>query len=153
MTKEKITLSSITVDAQILPNNTLDAYIYTEGSSGAHYKGLTAAAVGANVQELIECRAETNLEGTGRMLATSSLNRSTWREMFTHYIERMRKLQTLPADSVDSIRCAGECTEACAAFVDKMLDYLNGASREISEDNLQENSMEALREIVESKTR
>ena len=25
MTKEKITLSSITVDAQILPNNTLDA--------------------------------------------------------------------------------------------------------------------------------
>ena len=73
--------------------------------------------------------------------------------MFTHCIERMRKLQTLPADSVDSIRCAGECTEACAAFVDKMLDYLNGASREISEDNLQENSMETLREIVESKTR
>ena len=69
MAKEKITLSSITVDAEILPNNTLDVYISTEGSSGAHYKGLTAAAVGANVQDLIECLAETDLEGTGRMLA------------------------------------------------------------------------------------
>ena len=116
MTKEKITLSSITVDAQILPNNTLDAYISTEGSSGAHYKGLTAAAVGANVQELIECLAETNLEGTGRRLANpfqgKSLNGSTLRKMFTHYIERMRELQVLPADSADSIRCAGECAEA-----------------------------------------
>lgn len=138
MTKEKITLSSITVDAQILPNNTLDAYISTEGSSGAHYKGMTAAAVGANVQELIECLAETNLEGTGRRLANpfqgKSLNGSTLRKMFTHYIERMRELQVLPADSADSIRCAGECAEAtkwlklCGINMNaaRITDLLNG---------------------------
>ena len=104
MAKEKITLSSITVDTQILPNNTLDVYISTEGSSGAHYKGLTAAAVGANVQELIECLAETNLEGTGRRLANpfqgKSLNGSTLRKMFTHYIERMRELQAVAHKAV-----------------------------------------------------
>lgn len=40
-------------------------------------------------------------------------------------------------------------TTACATLIDKMSDYLNDASREISEDNLLENSMEALREITE----
>ena len=78
------------------------------------------------------------MEGTGRRLANpfhgKSLNGSTLRKMFTHYIERMRELQILPADSVDSIRCAGECTEAakwlklCGINMNtaRITDLLNG---------------------------
>ena len=57
--------------------------------------------------------------------------------------------------SVDAESGQWNTTAACATLVDKMLDlvdkmsdYLNGASCEISEDNLKENSMEALREIM-----
>lgn len=54
--------------------------------------------------------------------------------MFTHYIERMRELQTMPAGSVDSIQCAGECTEAtkwlklCGININtaRITDLLNG---------------------------
>ena len=34
MEKKNITLSAISVDVEIQPDNTLDAYISTEGSSG-----------------------------------------------------------------------------------------------------------------------
>ena len=51
--------------------------------------------------------------------------------------------------SVDTESGQWNTTAACATLVDKMSDYLNDASHEISEDNLQENSMEALREITE----
>ena len=36
--KKNIQLSAISVDVEIQPDNTLDAYISTEGSSGAHYQ-------------------------------------------------------------------------------------------------------------------
>ena len=51
--------------------------------------------------------------------------------------------------AVDTESGQWNTTAVCATLVDKMSDYLNDASREISEDNLQENSMEALREITE----
>ena len=51
--------------------------------------------------------------------------------------------------SVDTESGQWEKTKAYAALADKMLDYLNGASREIAEDVLQGNSMEALKEITE----
>lgn len=69
---EKITLSSISIDLEICPDNTLDVWLSTDGSSGAHYTGLSAADVATNVQELIECMAEAYLEGTGRKLATTA---------------------------------------------------------------------------------
>ena len=54
MEKKNITLSAISVDVEIQPDNTLDAYISTEGSSGAHYQTVSAEAGADNVQELIE---------------------------------------------------------------------------------------------------
>lgn len=62
MEKKNITLSAISVDVEIQPDNTLDAYISTEGSSGAHYQNVSAEAVAENVQDLIECLAEAALE-------------------------------------------------------------------------------------------
>lgn len=138
MAKDKITLSSITVDAEILPNNTLDVYISTETGSGSHYPSLTVEAVGANVQDLIECLAEASLEGTDRVLAqpfhAKNIHGNELKRMFIHYIKRMREVQNLPADSMDSIRGAGECTEAekwlklCGINMNaaRITDLLNG---------------------------
>ena len=138
MAKEKIALSSITVDAEILPNNTLDVYISTETGSGSHYPSLTAEAVGTNVQDLIECLAEASLEGTDRVLTqpfhARNIHGNELKKMFIHYIKRMREVQSLPADSMDSIRGAGECTEAekwlklCGINMNaaRITDLLNG---------------------------
>ena len=71
MEKKNIPLSAISVDVEIQPDNTLDVYISTEGSSGAHYQNVSAEAVGENVQDLIECLAEAALEDTDRCLVES----------------------------------------------------------------------------------
>ena len=63
-----IVLSPISIDLEICPDNTLDVYLATEGSSGTHYVGLSAADVATHVQDLIECMAEAYLDGTGRQL-------------------------------------------------------------------------------------
>lgn len=56
--KERITLSSINIDIDVLPDGKLDAWIATEGSSGAHYVDATPKSVADNVQDFIECMME-----------------------------------------------------------------------------------------------
>ena len=59
MSKQKTKpLCCISVDVEAMPDGKLDVWIATEGSSGAHYRGIDAAEVGINVADLIECVAE-----------------------------------------------------------------------------------------------
>ena len=96
MEKKNITLSAISVDVEIQPDNTLDAYISTEGSSGAHYQNVSAEVVAENVQDLIECLAEAALENTDRCLAETfpsrNLRGGQLQSGFERYLEHRRYL-------------------------------------------------------------
>lgn len=71
---ERITLSSINIDIDVLPDGKLDAWIATEGSSGAHYVGITPKNVADNVQDLIECMMEAYI---GERIGTQNLEDKT----------------------------------------------------------------------------
>ena len=45
----------ISVDVRSNERNTFDVWISHEGSSGFHYSGLTAAQVGEQVSDYIDC--------------------------------------------------------------------------------------------------
>ena len=96
MEKKNIALSAISVDVEIQPDNTLDAYISTEGSSGAHYQNVSAEVVAENVQDLIECLAESALENTDRCLAEAfpsrNLRGGQLQSGFERYLEHRRYL-------------------------------------------------------------
>lgn len=51
-------INTITIDLQEQSDGTFDTWIATEGSSGAHYKGISSAEIGIHVKELIDCLAE-----------------------------------------------------------------------------------------------
>ena len=53
-----ISLGTISVDVELLSDGSYDVWISTEGSSGAHYRGISPSDVGSNVADLIECIAE-----------------------------------------------------------------------------------------------
>ena len=57
-------LSCISVDIELMPNGNYDAWIATEGSSGAHYINIDADKVGENVADLIECLTESATQKT-----------------------------------------------------------------------------------------
>jgi len=48
----------ISVDVRSDGKNTFDVWISNEGSSGFHYSGLTAAQVGEQIADYIDCMAE-----------------------------------------------------------------------------------------------
>lgn len=50
--------ASISIDIRNDGPNTFDVWISHEGSSGCHYSGLTAAQVGEQVADYIDCMAE-----------------------------------------------------------------------------------------------
>ncbi|MBQ6855547.1 MAG: hypothetical protein IJO13_00415 [Lachnospiraceae bacterium] len=56
----KKTLANISVDIEINEQGEYDVWISTEGSSGAHYVGLTPDQIGKNVADLIECLREAS---------------------------------------------------------------------------------------------
>ena len=116
MEKKNIALSAISVDVEIQPDNTLDAYISTEGSSGAHYQNVSAETVAENVQDLIECLAESALENTDRCLAEAfpSRNLRSWQLQgsFEGYLEHRRYLYEHGNDAPESAYLKGACEEA-----------------------------------------
>lgn len=116
MEKKNITLSAISVDVEIQPDNTLDAYISTEGSSGAHYQNVSAEAVAENVQDLIECLAEAALENTDRCLAETfpscNLRGGQLQSGFERYLEHRRYLYEHGSDAPESAHLKGACEEA-----------------------------------------
>lgn len=115
MEKKNITLSAISVDVEIQPDNTLDAYISTEGSSGAHYQNVSAEVVAENVQDLIECLAEAALENTDRCLAETfpsrNLRGGQLQSGFERYLEHRRYLYEHGNDASESV-LKGACEEA-----------------------------------------
>ena len=115
MEKKNITLSAISVDVEIQPDNTLDAYISTEGSSGAHYQNVSAEAVAENVQDLIECLAEAALENTDRCLAETfpsrNLRGGQLQSGFERYLKHRRYLYEHGNDASESV-LKGACEEA-----------------------------------------
>ena len=115
MEKKNITLSAISVDVEIQPDNTLDAYISTEGSSGAHYQNVSAEAVAENVQDLIECLAESALENTDRCLAEAfpsrNLRGGQLQSGFERYLEHRRYLYEHGNDASEFV-LKGACEEA-----------------------------------------
>lgn len=115
MEKKNITLSAISVDVEIQPDNTLDAYISTEGSSGAHYQNVSAEVVAENVQDLIECLAESALENTDRCLAEAfpsrNLRGGQLQSGFERYLEHRRYLYEHGNDASESV-LKGACEEA-----------------------------------------
>ena len=115
MEKKNITLSAISVDVEIQPDNTLDAYISTEGSSGAHYQNVSAEVVAENVQDLIECLAEAALENTDRCLAETfpsrNLRGGQLQSGFERYLEHRRYLYEPGNDAAESV-LKGACEEA-----------------------------------------
>lgn len=116
MEKKNITLSAISVDVEIQPDNTLDAYISTEGSSGAHYQNVSAEVVAENVQDLIECLAEAALENTDRCLAETfpsrNLRGGQLQSGFERYLEHRRYLYEHGNDASESAHLKGACEEA-----------------------------------------
>lgn len=116
MSKENIQLTTIDVDVQILPDNTLDLYLSTPSSSGEHYIGVTPEQVGDHVAGLIDCLADAQEGMEDRELVHSGC-RTELREdllfkQFSHYIDRKRYNMNQPSDSQDGLYTAGECTEA-----------------------------------------
>lgn len=115
MEKKNIALSAISVDVEIQPDNTLDAYISTEGSSGAHYQNVSAEVVAENVQDLIECLAESALENTDRCLAEAfpsrNLRGGQLQSGFERYLEHRRYLYEHGNDASESV-LKGACEEA-----------------------------------------
>lgn len=51
-------LGIISVDLELISDGKFDMWLSTEGSSGAHYAGITATDVGVHVKELAECLKE-----------------------------------------------------------------------------------------------
>lgn len=51
-------LSAISVDAEMMENGKFDVWISTEGSSGAHYTGVTSDEIGRHVADLVEVLAD-----------------------------------------------------------------------------------------------
>ena len=137
MEKKNITLSAISVDVEIQPDNTLDAYISTEGSSGAHYQNVSAEVVAENVQDLIECLAEAALENTDRCLAETfpsrNLRGGQLQSGFERYLEHRRYLYEHGNDASESV-LKGACEEAekwldaCGCFLDeaRITDLVRG---------------------------
>ena len=137
MEKKNITLSAISVDVEIQPDNTLDAYISTEGSSGAHYQNVSAEVVAENVQDLIECLAEAALENTDRCLAETfpsrNLRGGQLQSGFERYLEHRRYLYEHGNDASESV-LKGACEEAekwldaCGCFLDeaRITDLVKG---------------------------
>lgn len=52
--------NTISVDISSDKDGRLDVWISTEGCSGAHYEGKSAAEIGEYVADLIECLHEGN---------------------------------------------------------------------------------------------
>lgn len=116
MNKENIQLTTIDVDVQILPDNTLDLYLSTPSSSGEHHVGLTPEQVGDHVAGLIDCLADAQDGMEDRKLIRSGC-RTELREdllfrQFSHYIDRKRYNLQQPSNSQDGLYTAGECAEA-----------------------------------------
>ena len=136
MEKKNITLSAISVDVEIQPDNTLDAYISTEGSSGAHYQNVSAEVVAENVQDLIECLAEAALENTDRCLAETfpsrNLRGGQLQSGFERYLEHRRYLYEHGNDASESVLKACEEAEkwldACGCCLDeaRITDLVKG---------------------------
>ena len=137
MSKENIQLTTIDVDVQILPDNTLDLYLSTAGSSGEHYVGITPEQVGDHVAGLIDCLADAQ-EGMEERELIHSGYRTDLREdlllkQFSHYIDRKRYNISHPSDSQDGLYTAGECAEAekwlslCGVNLDyeRIMDLVN----------------------------
>lgn len=55
---ENIQLPTISVDVQLQPNGRYDLFIATEGSSGCHYRDLTADQIGEEVADMVALYAE-----------------------------------------------------------------------------------------------
>lgn len=137
MEKKNIKLSAISVDVEIQPDNTLDAYISTEGSSGAHYQNVSAEVVAENVQDLIECLAEAALENTDRCLAETfpsrNLRGGQLQSGFERYLEHRRYLYEHGNDASESV-LKGACEEAekwldaCGCCLDeaRIMDLVKG---------------------------
>jgi len=51
-------LGTFTVDVQLMSNGLFDVYLAHEGSSGEHYKNITADRIGELLAGDIECIAE-----------------------------------------------------------------------------------------------
>ena len=137
MEKKNIKLSAISVDVEIQPDNTLDAYISTEGSSGAHYQNVSAEVVAENVQDLIECLAEAALKNTDRCLAETfpsrNLRGGQLQSGFERYLEHRRYLYEHGNDASESV-LKGACEEAekwldaCGCCLDeaRIMDLVKG---------------------------
>ena len=57
-----IPIGTISVDVELLSDGSYDVWISTEGSSGAHYTGISADTIGNNVADLVESLAENYIE-------------------------------------------------------------------------------------------
>ena len=53
-----VNLGTFDVDVQLMSDGTFDVYISHEGSSGEHYKHVTADRIGQLLADDIECIAE-----------------------------------------------------------------------------------------------
>lgn len=51
-------LSAISVDVEMMEDRRFDVWISTEGSSGAHYTGITSDEIGRYIADLVEVLAE-----------------------------------------------------------------------------------------------